>query len=239
MGNSSEKNSRINKKFIKAALITSVIVFVLTAVFFIYVFIPLEQTKPFDKNDYIYDLEYAKELNGISEILQEKPFTCHVVVLIIVKRYLGFEANESEMRADLDILSRSTGMLPKENLFYARNVFEPLGYCVSLKNSKSKTEILNTISASIENNMPLVFFYSTTDDFNLPHYNTHYSVIYGIDMKSETIKISNPYGRKEVLSFQEMYDGMDFTSYKSMPFSFRVATKFGIVNKNSIITFEK
>ena len=229
----------IKKKLFTKTLVTaSIVVLTLTAVFFTYVFIPSSKTKPFVQNNYIFDLEYSKELSGISVMSQETSFTCHIVALAIVKKYFGFEATESGLRNDLNILNRRTGMLPKENLLYAKRIFEPLGYNVSNKNLSSQTEILNTISISLENDLPAIILYSAVDDFNKPHWNTHYAVVYGIDMRSKTVKISNPYGRLETLSFQDLYDGLDFTSYSSMPFSFRLAGKFGMVGKNNIITFE-
>jgi len=58
-------------------------------------------------------------------------------------------------------------------------------------------------------------------------------------MTSETVKISNPYGYLEELSFSELYDGLDFTNYKDEPFSFKLARKARIVKSNTIFIFEK
>ena len=202
-------------------------------------FMPFSKTKTFAASDYRYGLDFHKELDGIPIMSQETGYTCYAVSMAIVKNCFGVETTENGLRSDLGLLNRSTGMLPKKYLTYAKKIFEPLSYSVSLVNPTSQAEIMNVISDSLESGLPVVIFYSAKDDWNKPHDNTHYAVIYGLDMKNEIVKTSNPYGYLEELSFVELYDGLDFTSYKAMPFSFRLARKVGIVKSNNIFVFEK
>jgi len=229
------EESKLKKRlrFIVVILIVSITFFL--AMFFM----PFRKTKTFVASDYRYGLDYHKELDGIPIMSQETGYTCYAVSMVIVENCFGFETTENSLRSDLGLTNRSTGMLPKDYLTYAKKIFEPQTYSVSLLNPTSQAEILNVISDSLESGLPVVIFYSAKDDWNEPHYNTHYSVIYGIDMKNEIAKTSNPYGYLEELSFTELYDGLDFTSYKAMPFAFRLARKAGIVNSNNIFVFEK
>jgi len=222
-------------RFIVVILIVLVFITFSLAMFFM----PFNKAKTFVASDYRYGLDYHKELDGIPILSQETSYTCYAVSMSIVKSCFGVETTENGLRSDLGLLNRSTGMLPKKYLTYAKKIFEPLSYSVSLVNPTSQSEILNVISDSLESGLPVVIFYSAKDDWNKPHYNTHYAVIYGIDMKNEIVKTSNPYGYLEEFSLAELYDGLDFTSYKAMPFSFRLAKKVGIVNSNNIFVFEK
>ena len=214
------------------------ILVVLIAFSLVMFFMPFGKTKTFVASDYSYGLDYHKELDYIPVMSQETGYTCYAVSMAIIRNYLGFETTEYKLRSDLNLLERSKGMLPKEYLTYANRTFVPLSFSVSLMNPASQAEILSVISDSLERNLPVVIFYSAKDDWNKPYYNTHYAVIYGIDMKKEKVKISNPYGYLEELSFVEMYGGLNFTTYEAEPFIFRVARKVGIVNNNNIFVFD-
>lgn len=202
-------------------------------------FIPFAKTQPFVPTEYGFALDYSKELINIPTMSQQTPYTCNVTSMAIVKNYLGFETSENDVREELDLLDHTSGMLPKEYLEQANTLFAPLSYSVSLQNPTSQTEILTLISASLENELPVVILYSAKDDWNQPSYNTHYAVIYGIDMEKKIVKSSNPYGYLEELSFTELFEGLDFTSYQGEPFIFRLGRKVGMIQSNNLILFEK
>ena len=225
----------LKKTRIAVVLIMAITVLVLFAI----LFIPSRKTETFVASNYRYPLDYFNELDDIPIFSQETGYTCYIVSMAIVKNYLGFETTEHQLRNDLDLLERSKGMLPNEYLVYAKKVFAPLSFSVSLVNPISQAEILNLISDSLENDLPVVIFYSAKDDWNKPHYNTHYAMVYGIDMKKGLVKISNPYGYLEELSFEELYNGLDFTSYEAEPLLFWLGRKIGRVSKNNIFVFEK
>ena len=199
---------------------------------------PSCKTAVFNLNEYTHDTNYSKKLDNIPVVSQKTGYTCYIVSMAIVKTYLGHAETEYELRSNLNLLDRTTGMLPHEYLSYANETFKSLSYSVSLANPTSQTQILNIISDSLENNLPVVIFYSTADDWNKPNYNTHYGVICGIDMQSEEVLLSNPYGYLEKLSFKELYSGLNFSNYLSEPFFFQLGRKFGMVKKNNIFIFK-
>ena len=200
---------------------------------------PFSQTTEFVESDFRHDLGYVKELDTPPVMSQETGFTCAIVSMAIIANSLGVETTEQGLLSDLGLLDRTTGLLPNEYLTAVNQVLEPLSYSVSMVNPTSQAEILNVISDSLENNLPLVMFYAAPDDWNPPHYNTHFAVVYGIDMKDGIVKISNPYGYLQELSFAELYDGLDFTSYAAEPFAFRLARKVGMVHNNTLFIFEQ
>ncbi len=217
-----------------AVILPVLLVAILIAVFFM----PFNKTRAFTADEFHYDLDYSKELANIPILAQKTGYTCNVVSMAIVETYLGIETTERDLRSGLNLLEHAEGMLPNEYLEYANEAFAMLSYSVALANPTSEAEILNVISASLERDLPAVIFYSAKDDWNKPHYNTHYAVIYGIDMKNKTVKISNPYGYLEELSFAELYEGLDFTSYKAQPLLFRLGRRVGMIKNNNVFVLE-
>jgi len=226
-------------KTFKTGIIIAVIIGVLALILTIILVLPFAQTEAFIADEYRYGLDFHTELDGIPIISQKTGYTCYAVSLVIIEKYLGIKTSEDELRSELGLTNRSTGMLPNDYLAYARKALEPLNTSISIVNPVSQTEILNIITDSLERNLPAIIFYSAKDDWNKPHYNTHYAVVYGIDMKNETVKISNPYGYLEEISFMDLYDGLDFTSYEDEPISFRMARKMGMVKNNTMFILER
>ena len=202
------------------------------------VFLPFDTTKEFRANDYRFASDHSVELDGMPVMSQETDFTCFAVSMAVVRNYFGLETTEDCLLGELDMRSRKGGMLPREYISQVNKALGPLPYAVSLLNPTSQTEILNTITESLENGLPVIFFYSAPDDWNKPKYNTHYGIIYGIDMRNKIIKISNPYGYFEELSFVELFEGLSFRSYKSEPFLFRLGRIFGYIKANNVFVLE-
>ena len=202
------------------------------------VFLPFDTTKEFNINDYHFASDNNIELDGMPVMSQETNFTCFVVSMAIVRNYFDLETSENSLLSDLDMLNLNEGILPREYTSYVNKAFDPLSYSVSLLNPTSQTEILNIITESLEKELPVIFFYSAPDDWNKPKYNTHYGVIYGIDMSKQIVKISNPYGYLAELSFGEFFEGLSFQSYKSEPFLFHLGRIFGYIKSNNIFVLE-
>ena len=221
----------------KILLLASISLGVILLLLTVFLLAPFCKTKPFEEGDYAYGTNFVATLEGVPVMRQTTAVTCGITSMAIVKSYLGLEATERDILNLLNIPPK--GMLPNDYLKYAKTVFAPLAVSVSMVSPKSQAEILNVISRSLKNGLPVIIFYAVPDDWNKPHFNTHYSVVYGLDMKAKTVKISNPYGYLQELAFAELYDGLDFTGYKGMPFGFRVAEKFGTVKRNTLIVFEK
>lgn len=199
----------------------------------------IPSTKAFDANDYTYDMAYSKELDNIPVIEQATSHTCAVVSMAIVKTHLGVSTSEREVLAELSLESREGGMLPNEYLAYANEVFAPMSYEAILLNPTTEAGILNIITDSIQNDLPVVIFYAAEDDWNAPHFNTHYAVLYGIDMPRGVVKASNPYGYLEELSFAELFDGLDYTSYPAKPLMFQLGRVAGMIKPNNLFIFSK
>ena len=210
-------------------------IFLITAVL---VFLPIDTTKKFKINEYRFASDYYIELEDMPVMSQETDFTCFVVSMAIVRNFFDLETSENSLLIELEMLNLNEGILPREYISYVNKALDPLSYSVSLINPKSQTEILNTITESLENGLPVIFFYAAPDDWKKPEYNTHYGIIYGIDMRNKIVKISNPYGYFEELSFVELFEGLSFQSFNKEPFLFHLGRIFGYVKSNNIFVLE-
>ena len=204
------------------------------------IILPLHTTKVFNADDYNFALDFYIELDDdIPVMSQATNFTCFAVSMAIVRNYFDWETTEESLLRELDMLKMTEGILPNEYLPYANKAFNPLSLSVSMLNPASQAEILSIVTESLVNGLPVLFFYSAVDDWNKPNYNTHYGVIYGIDMSRQIIKISNPYGYLEELSFTELFEGLSFQSFESEPLLFRLGRIVGYIKPNNLFILEK
>lgn len=219
----------------KYLLLPAVFIAIGTVIFLL----PTPATEPFIKDDYHYSLIYSKELEDIAVMKQKTAYTCGVASIAILDNYLGGKTTEVTLSQRLKLLDRRQGMLPTTYLSYANKALKPLGYSISLENPTSQTEIINSISSSLENHLPVTIFYATEDDWDKSHQNTHYAVIYGINMEKGQISLSNPYGYKEQITFNELFRSLEFTNYQEPPFTFRLGRKMGALHTNNLFILKK
>ena len=219
---------------ILAATITLVIFLLLSIII-----LPFNTTKSFDADEYNFASDFYIELdNEIPVMSQVTNFTCFAVSMAIVRNYFNLETTEESLLRELDMLSMNEGILPRDYLSYANKAFNPMSYSVSMLNPTSQAEILNVVTESLLNKLPVIFFYSAIDDWNKPNYNTHYGVIYGLDMSKQIVKISNPYGYLEELTFTELFEGLSFQSFESEPLLFHLGRVVGYIKPNNIFLLE-
>jgi hypothetical protein len=185
---------------------------------------------------------YEKKLKGISVFKQEYSYSCNVTALAVVKRFIGYNVDETALRKLLKLEDRKKGMLPHEFIDYAKEAFSDTPYSVVQKNFNSQEEIMDQIISSLESDLPIIMYYSTINDWDKPNYDTHYSVIYGISFKRRIIYISNSYGYLQELSFDEFFEGLSYENYKKEPFLhqfarwmkiIKLSTLFFLANKKS------
>lgn len=206
--------------------------------FLLFLILPINITKKFDINEYSYGAGFSIELDQIPAVKQQTGYTCYAVSMVIARTYLGLETTENELLAELELQDRSSGMIPREYLPFAQEALGALSYSITLSNPKSETEILNLITGSLTEGFPVIIYYSTMDDWNKPRYNTHYGVIYGVDMKKHVVKLSNPYGYLAELPFEEFFKGLAFGNYENEPFFHRLGRVTGYIKCNNLFLLE-
>ena len=97
------------------------------------------------------------------------------------------------------------------------------------------TELIDKVYNSLKNGIPVPFEWAAKykEEWTL-----HYSLIVGINIKEDKIKIANTYGYYEELSLADFISRTNFTAYKSMPIFLKLGFAFGIFEKNTIFIVE-
>jgi len=183
---------------------------------------------------YSNQMDYEKKLNGISVLKQEYAYSCNLTALAIVKSSLGYSVNEESIRKYLSLEDRKRGMLPHEFVIYGNKALADTNYVLVQKNYNFRGEILDQIISSLELNLPIVMYYSTINDWDRPNYDTHYSVIYGINYPRKIVIISNSYGYIQELAFDEFFDGLSYRNYKNEPLLHQIARLVKIIRPNNL-----
>lgn len=191
-----------------------------------------------DEN-HAYGNNYSKTLENMPVVAQETAYTCGPASMVVVHTYLGQAITENAVRQAIGTADKEGGMLAKKYAAYSNQLYAPLGYSLAQKNPKSKAEIINTIGDSLADDLPVVLLFSTENAWNKPQYDTHYSVIYGLDTGKQTVQIVNVYGYAEELTFDELYAGLNFSNFPQKPLSLRLGIFAGAVQENTLFILEK
>jgi uncharacterized protein YvpB len=190
---------------------------------------------PLDDNEkYLVVPDAVISLPEFPTVTQQTNHTCWAASLVAVSRYLGNHVTENELVSGLGYQSRNQGFLPNSFTSVAYATLNPMGYEVSQVNPASKSEILNAITVSLQSGMPVIIYYSTLKEWQPPNFDTHYSVIFGIDTASEIVRVSNPYGYQEDMPFSDLFDKLAFRNYGREPFGHRFARTIGLVSANNL-----
>lgn len=101
-----------------------------------------------------------------------------------------------------------------------------------LKNS----ELIDKVYKSLASGIPVPFEWAAKykDEWTL-----HYSLVIGMDIPNDTVKVANPYGYIENLSLKDFLDRTSFNAFKKMPSFYKLAFAFGIFEKNTVFIATK
>ena len=86
--------------------------------------------------------------------------------------------------------------------------------------------MIKDIHASLNSQNPVVIFFGAPNPDNKPYYDFHGSVIYGINLDSETITIANVYGYNEEISLVDFLNRMSYAEISKYPFFQKISIKF-------------
>jgi hypothetical protein len=201
--------------------------------------LPFSSTSPFDADAFPYALDTQVELESFPLAAQQTPHTCWAATLVMVSDYLGHNTNESELVARLGLADRETGFLPSGFVTYANFALNPVGYSVTLLNPGSQTGILEIITEQLSHGLPVMFYFSTLNRWDETQFDTHYSVIYGIDLAAEAVLVANAYGFRESMSFTELFAALDYDNYQGEPLGHLVGRKVGYIENNNLFVLNR
>ena len=112
------------------------------------------------------------------------------------------------------------------------------GRNINFKANGTDEEMIRDIHTSLKNDNPVVVFFGAPNPYNEPYYDSHGSVVYGIDLDRQTVTIANSYGYREEISLVEFLNRMSFTERDKYTSSQRFLWLFSNPNRNMYILVE-
>lgn len=164
-------------------------------------------------------------------------WSCGPTTIRMVYDYLKGLGNEKQALDESIFADRNGGMFPGTFEQFLRDCLP--GYNVELSNCIPDSEVVKIVYSQLKQGMPVPVYFSTVNEWDKPNYDTHYSVVIGIDLKKDIITIANAYGFEEEVSVSEFLGSLKYDNYKNEPLPFRLATMIGIVRKNNIYVLRK
>ena len=158
--------------------------------------------------------------------LVKQDISCGYAIIEMLSEYYGAKVTEEDLyqKNNKSVSTASTAGFVKEiNKVISGKDYKAKKY---LKND----ELLLAINASLLKGNPVAIEWAAKME---GQWTLHWSVVTGMDL--EHIYINNPYGYKEVLTYQEFLDRTTFSAFDNMPIGYYFGFAYGLFSKNTII----
>ena len=151
----------------------------------------------------------ATVLTGFTLHKQETPVSCGPASAKMALQILGIEVPEAELRRRM----RTNSLVGTPTGFLRR------GYQACLQNSgmSLRVRVLSgssvtsrTLVESLERGRPVIACFLTENHFRPGTMVGHYSVIYGIDVDANTIRLANTFGSKDTVELERFWEMTEF-----------------------------
>jgi hypothetical protein len=101
------------------------------------------------------------------------------------------------------------------------------------------TELLDRVYKSLENGIPVPFeFAALHSDGDTSVWTLHFAIIVALDIASNAITISNPYGYMETYTLDDFLRATRYDAYEDMELYFKFGFAAGVFKKNTIYILE-
>lgn|GEM_PF-505595 len=170
----------------------------------------------------------AIEIDNISVKKQPDSTTCGITTVTVMSNYYNSTDYEA---SDLIAKYNSKGTTDVTELLQN----ELPGRSITFKSNVTTDEMIFDIHTSLKDNNPVVIYFGAPNPYNDPYYDSHGSVVFGINLDSDTITIANSYGYIEEISLVAFLNRMSFTERDKYTQAQRFLWKFIKVNKNQYI----
>ncbi len=214
-------------KYIIAILLVIVLLIIIS-----FVINNIKTSSIMDDYSGIYNNEKYSQSYYIDNIdVLEQKISCGYAVIEMIAKWNNGDISEQSLFDKYGKVVTSTGKAFEREM----NKLFP-EYKTTMYKYLKNNELIDKVYNSLANNIPVPFEWAAkyNDEWTL-----HYSLITGIDIKSDKIIINNPYGYKEEISIKEFLDRTSFNSYENMPLFFKLGFNFGLFEKNTIFIIEK
>jgi hypothetical protein len=87
--------------------------------------------------------------------------------------------------------------------------------------------------------LPVPIYFSTENAWDIPNYDTHYSVITGYDYEEQLFLIANAYGFSQQMPASELLSSIKFEDYENPPLDFRLGRLLGIIKPGNLFLISR
>ena len=182
------------------------------------------------RNDYSYlkeDPEYSLKVEVAGVDLVTQHVSCGYATIQMLSTYYGAPVTEDE----LDARNRSVSTASSNGFLKEVNRSIPSKSFVMHKYLKYD-QTIKEIHYSLKNNNPVAIEWAAKDTSNI--WTLHFSLVTGLDLTNDSIKVYNPYGYIENISISDFLNRTSFEAYKSMPVFLGFGFAFGAFHKNTL-----
>ena len=184
-----------------------------------------------DDYQYLYqntDFENPVSVSDLPVIKQE--ISCGYAVLEMVAHWAGKDITEESLYHTYGKVVTSTGKSFEKEMNKQFSEYETTMY-----KYETNSQMLEKIYYSLSRGIPVPFEWAAKTEGT---WTLHYSLITGLDFKSDEITVCNPYGFIEVLSVENFLERTSFDAYENMPLFLKLGFMFDVFEKNTIFIME-
>ena len=167
--------------------------------------------------------------------MQPDSTTCGVTSVAVMSNYfnnIDYEADDLKTKYNItkggasvaEMTEWLQAELPKKTIVF--------------KSGGTSEELIGDIHSSLSNGSPVLILFASPNPYNVPYYDSHGSVIYGINLDSETITIANSYGYSEELSLIDFLNQMAYAERDKFPLIQQFIMKIISPEKNMYFIIE-
>ena len=218
-------------KFLKGLLI--VVIVLLLVILSAFGLLKIKTNKILDDYSNIYKDEKYQQSYLIDDIdVIKQDVSCGYAVIELFARWNNnFDLTENSLCDEYGKVVTSTGKSFEKEM---NKQFSD--YTTTMYKYLKSSELIDKVYSSLANGVPVPFEWAAKYENT---WTLHYSLIIGIDIASDKITISNPYGYLEEISIDEFIGRTSFKAYEKMPLFLKLGFAFGIFEKNAIFIVEK
>ena len=218
-------------KFLKGLLI--VVIVLLLVILSAFGLLKIKTNKILDDYSNIYKDEKYQQSYLIDDIdVIKQDVSCGYAVIELFARWNNnFDLTENSLYDEYGKVVTSTGKSFEKEM---NKQFSD--YTTTMYKYLKSSVLIDKVYESLAKGVPVPFEWAAKYENT---WTLHYSLIIGIDVASDKITISNPYGYLEEISIDEFISRTSFKAYEKMPVFLKFGFAFGIFEKNAIFIVEK
>ena len=165
-------------------------------------------------------------VDGVEVITQD--VSCGYAVIEMFSTWNGGNVTEESLYEEYGKVVTSTGKSFQDEMNKQFPEYE-----TRIHKWQKNSELLSIIYDNLKEGVPVPFEWAALygDEWTL-----HYSLVTAMDLRSDVIKVANPYGYYEELSVSDFLDRTSFEAYEDLPLFMRMAFAFGIFEKNTVFS---